>query len=67
MPLRGVSAISTPGGAFFDADADASLFEAVRTGLVGSGVVVTEIDTDINDPAFARAMVNTLHAAIRNS
>ena len=66
LPLRGVSAIDTPGGPFHDPDADARLFDAVRAGVAGTGVQLVEIDMDINDPAFADAMVDALHAAIRS-
>ncbi|WKK72602.1 Tm-1-like ATP-binding domain-containing protein [Rathayibacter oskolensis] len=64
LPLGGVSAIAVPGGPFADADADDALFAAVRTGLAGSAVDLVEIDTDINDPGFADAAVDRLHAAI---
>jgi len=33
--------------------------------LAGSAVPLVEMDTDINDPAFADAMVDTLHSAIQ--
>jgi len=64
IPLRGVSAIATEGGSFFDPDADTALFDAVRTGLAGSDVTLLELDTDINDPEFARRAVTLLHEAI---
>jgi uncharacterized protein (UPF0261 family) len=64
LPLRGVSAIAVEGGAFFDDAADPRLFEAVRTGLAGTGVRLVEMETDVNDPAFAAAMVEALHASI---
>jgi uncharacterized protein (UPF0261 family) len=64
LPLRGVSAIAVEGGAFFDDAADSRLFEAVRTGLAGTGVRLVEMETDVNDPAFAAAMVEALHASI---
>lgn len=66
LPLRGVSAISTEGGPFHDPAADAALFEAVRANLDGSGPVdLVELDTDINDPEFARVATERLHDAIR--
>lgn len=67
LPLRGVSAIAVEGEPFFSPDADASLFDAARNGLRGSGVDVVELDTDINDPAFAATMVDYLHSAIGKS
>jgi uncharacterized protein (UPF0261 family) len=67
LPLRGISAIAMEGEPFYDSDADDRLFASIREGLVGSGVIVTELDTDINDPAFALAMVDALDAAIKSS
>jgi uncharacterized protein (UPF0261 family) len=64
LPLHGVSAIAGEGGAFFDDAADARLFEAVRAGLAGTSVRLVEMETDVNDPAFAAAMVEALHASI---
>ena len=67
LPLRGVSAIAVEDGPFYDPAADASLFESIRAGVAGSAVELVELDTDVNDPAFAKAMVDTLHAAIQNA
>jgi uncharacterized protein (UPF0261 family) len=66
MPLKGVSMIAVEGQPFYDADADASLFAALRETLADS-VEVHEIDTDINDPEFAVAMADRLHAAIEGA
>jgi uncharacterized protein (UPF0261 family) len=55
IPRRGVSSLSVKGAAFYDPDADAALFAAVR-GALDRGIQVVEMDTDINDPAFALAM-----------
>jgi uncharacterized protein (UPF0261 family) len=60
LPLGGVSMIATPDGPFYDPEADAALFEAIRTGIDGSRVELVELDTHINDPAFATAMVDRL-------
>ncbi|MBA2248484.1 MAG: Tm-1-like ATP-binding domain-containing protein [Chloroflexia bacterium] len=59
IPLRGVSAIDIEGQAFHDPEADAALFDALRSELDGR-VKVVEVDTDINDPAFAIAMADEL-------
>lgn len=67
LPLRGVSAIAVEDGPFYDPAADASLFESIRAGVAGSAVELVELDTDVNDPTFAKAMVDTLHAAIQNA
>ena len=60
LPLGGISMIATPDGPFFDPEADRALFDAIRTTLDRDRVRLVEIDTDINDPAFAAAMVDTL-------
>lgn len=64
LPLRGVSAIDVDGEPFRDAEADRRLFEGIRAGLSGTGIRIEERDTDVNDPAFADAMVDALHELI---
>ena len=64
VPLRGVSAIATEGQVFYDAEADAALFETIRSEIDASRVELHELDTDVNDPAFALAMANRLHELI---
>ncbi len=59
LPLRGVSAISAPGGPFHAPDADAALFQALKANLRGD-IPVREIDANINEPEFARAAVGEL-------
>jgi uncharacterized protein (UPF0261 family) len=66
VPLKGVSMIDVEGQVFHDADADAALFAALRETLSDS-VEVHEVDTDINDPEFAVAMADRLHAAIQGA
>jgi uncharacterized protein (UPF0261 family) len=66
MPLKGVSMIDVEGQPFYDADADAALFAALRETLADS-VEVHEVDTDINDPEFAVAMADRLHASIQDA
>ena len=61
LPLRGVSLIDTEGQVFYDPEADKALFDALRETL-DPGVDVRELDTHVNDPDFARAMADTLHA-----
>ncbi|HYO30742.1 MAG TPA: Tm-1-like ATP-binding domain-containing protein, partial [Thermomicrobiales bacterium] len=64
VPLRGVSAISVEGGVFHDPVADRALFESVKA-ILDPGVEVHEIDADINDPRFARAMAARLDEMIQ--
>jgi len=64
VPLKGVSMIDVEGQPFYDAAAD----EALRAGLLETldgRVELHEVDTDINDPAFATAMADRLHELIR--
>jgi uncharacterized protein (UPF0261 family) len=52
LPLRGVSMLDSPGGHFWDPEADNACFDAIRSNLK-SGVSVIEVETNINDPIFA--------------
>ncbi len=63
VPRGGVSAIATEGGVFHDPDADAALFDAALANA-GEQVEVHDLDLAINDPAFAEAMAERLHAMI---
>ncbi|KAJ2986413.1 hypothetical protein NUW58_g5041 [Xylaria curta] len=60
LPLKGVSAIAIEGQAFYDKEADGALFDAIKRGLYGSGIVVKEVDTDINDPTWAANIARRL-------
>jgi uncharacterized protein (UPF0261 family) len=60
VPLRGVSLIAVEGQVFHDPEADEALLAALRENIDDS-VDVRELDTDINDPAFAEAMADRLH------
>jgi uncharacterized protein (UPF0261 family) len=64
IPLRGVSLIATEGQVFHDPEADDALFGALREHLAAD-VEVSELDTDINDPEFARAMADRLDELYR--
>ncbi len=63
IPLRGVSMIATEGGPFYDPAADQALIDALKAGLQ-SHVELHELEMDINDPAFARAMAARLDELI---
>jgi uncharacterized protein (UPF0261 family) len=52
LPLRGVSMLDSPGGPFWDPDADGACYQAIRSGLK-QGSSVIQIDANINDPIFA--------------
>ena len=59
LPLRGVSAIATEGGPFYDPIAT-GLVRRDPAGIDRRRVDLVELDTDINDPEFAAAMVSEL-------
>jgi uncharacterized protein (UPF0261 family) len=63
VPLRGVSMIAVEGQPFHDPVADEALVAALREELDPS-VDLRELDTDINDPAFATAMAERLHELV---
>jgi uncharacterized protein (UPF0261 family) len=52
LPLRGVSMLDSKGEPFWDPDADAACFAAIRR-RVKPGIPVVEVDANINDPEFA--------------
>jgi uncharacterized protein (UPF0261 family) len=60
LPLRGVSMLDVDGEDFYDPEADTALFDALRE-HVDADVDLLELDTDINDEAFAEAMAERLH------
>jgi uncharacterized protein (UPF0261 family) len=63
LPLRGVSMLDADDKPFRDAEADAALFESLRS-HVGPNVRVREIDAHINDPAFADALADEMLSSI---
>jgi uncharacterized protein (UPF0261 family) len=66
VPLKGVSAIAVEGQVFHDADADAALLRGLDETL-SPAIERHDLDTDINDPAFAHAMADRLHELIKGS
>jgi uncharacterized protein (UPF0261 family) len=63
VPLKGVSMIDVEGQPFRDTEADEALFAGLRETLAQT-VEVHEVETDINDPAFADAMAERMHELI---
>ena len=64
IPRRGVSSIDVAGKPFHDPVADAALFGAIRANLAGN-VRLVEMDTDINDEAFAVEAARLLMEAMK--
>lgn len=64
IPRKGVSSIDVEGKPFHDPSADAALFDAIRANLA-SNVRLVEMDTDINDEAFAVEAVELLLEAVK--
>ena len=66
LPLRGVSAIDAPGLPFHDPDADAALFDAIRSGWrQAPNRKLIEVDANINDPSFAEAALDAFGEVVR--
>lgn len=67
VPLRGVSILSKEGQLFHDPAADQALIGALRQHVDPAVVEWVEMDTDMNDPVFARSMAERLHALLQAS
>ncbi|MCS7038536.1 MAG: Tm-1-like ATP-binding domain-containing protein [Caldilineales bacterium] len=65
LPLKGVSQLDSPGGPFWDPEADAACYEAIKAHLK-PGIPVIEMDNNINDPAFAEKAVDVLLTMLRS-
>jgi uncharacterized protein (UPF0261 family) len=63
IPLKGVSQLDSPGGPFWDPEADAACYEAIKAHL-RPGIPVIEMENNINDPAFAEKAVEVLLAML---
>jgi uncharacterized protein (UPF0261 family) len=59
IPRKGVSSIDIEGQPFHDPAADKAFFDALKANLAKT-VTLVEMDTDINDPAFATKAANLL-------
>ena len=59
IPLRGFSAIDSPGQPFFFPEANLAFIEALKTNLPPR-IPVIEKDMHINDPSFARVITQAL-------
>lgn len=64
LPLQGVSVLDSPGGEFWWPEANEALFAAIKAN-VREDIPVYEIDANINDEAFAKAVTDKLLAFLR--
>jgi uncharacterized protein (UPF0261 family) len=53
LPLKGVSMLDSPGGRFWDPEADQACYDAIKANL-RTGIPVVELDYNINDSEFAQ-------------
>ena len=61
LPQKGVSILDSPGGEFWWPEANEALFAAIKEN-VRDDIPVIELDNNINDEAFARAVTEQLLA-----
>ena len=59
LPLKGVSQLDSPGGPYWDPEADGACYDAIRKNLK-PGIPLIELDANINDPEFADTAVELL-------
>ncbi|MCC6627437.1 MAG: Tm-1-like ATP-binding domain-containing protein [Chloroflexi bacterium] len=64
LPLQGVSQLDSPGHPYWWPEADAALYDAIKA-HVRPGILVEEIDANINDPAFADRAAGLLLEMVR--
>jgi uncharacterized protein (UPF0261 family) len=66
VPLRGLSSLSVQGGPLHDPEADAAFTFSLRSRL-DPEIEIAEVDADINDPVFAKAVAEALTRAFREA
>jgi uncharacterized protein (UPF0261 family) len=64
LPLKGVSQLDSPGGQFWDPEADRACYDAIKRNLK-PGIPVIEVDHNINDPEFSGKVAETLLEMLR--
>jgi uncharacterized protein (UPF0261 family) len=52
LPLKGVSMLDSPGGRFWDPEANQACYQTIKDN-VREGIPIIEMDNNINDPEFA--------------
>jgi len=63
IPTRGFSSLSVEGGALYDPISDQAFIDEFKKNL-DPEIDIIEVDTDINTPEFARAVVDTLEQTL---
>ncbi len=66
LPMKGVSMLDSDGQMFWDPEADATCYNAIRTNLK-DGIPVHEVDHNINDPEFADYCANLMLEMLKSS
>jgi uncharacterized protein (UPF0261 family) len=66
IPLKGVSMLDSPGGEFWDVEANQACFDTIKK-LVKKGIPIIEIDANINDPVFVDKTVEVLLGMIKHA
>jgi uncharacterized protein (UPF0261 family) len=64
LPLKGVSMLDSPGGDFWDPEADQACYRAIKANL-RPAIPVIELDYNVNDPEFADRVAETLLAMLK--
>jgi uncharacterized protein (UPF0261 family) len=64
LPLKGVSQLDSPGGQFWDPEADRACYDAIKRNLKPD-LPVIEVDHNINDPEFSGKVAETLLAMLK--
>lgn len=59
LPMKGVSMLDSPGGEFWDLEADLACYNTIKK-LAKSHVPIIEVDANINEPEFVDKTVETL-------
>ena len=63
IPIKGFSSISVEGGALHDPDSDKIFIDELRENL-DPAIEIIEVDTHINTPEFARAVLDALERTL---
>jgi uncharacterized protein (UPF0261 family)/ABC-type branched-subunit amino acid transport system ATPase component len=68
LPMGGVSALDALGKSFYDPEADAALFEAIERTVRQTGRrKIERVNANINDSAFAEAVIDAFNSIMPNT